>query len=132
MTKKKVIATILSNICKWVPILVYGCFNIESFYSTSEKGITISAIILIGAVLCYFKDAFKTWIKSPSAFKYVAILWVISLIFVVLGDQMFIITSILLASFLVAVPFDAWRKSLNENAVDDETITKLKEFLSKK
>ena len=130
--KKIAIATILENICKWVPILVYGCFNIESFYSSADKGITVSAIVVIGALLFYFKDKFKARIASPSAFKYIAIIWVISLIFVVLGNQVFEISSILLGSFLASVPFDVWRKSLREDAVDDETIKKLKDMLGRK
>lgn len=101
------------------------------FYSTAEKGITVSAIILSGAVLLYFKDAFKKWLKSPSAFKYVSIMWLMSLVFVILGDQLFEITSILLASFIGAVPFDAWRQALNKEAVNDETLNKLKELLNK-
>lgn len=127
--KKKTIISILQQLVTWAPILVYGCFNIEQFYSTAEKGITISAIVVIGAVLFFFKDKFKDWLKSPSTFKYVVILWTLSLIFVVLGNSIFEITSILLASFLAAIPFDVWRKALDEDAVDDETLKKFKELL---
>lgn len=131
MKGKRIVATILQQVVTWLPIVVYGCFNIERFYSTAEKGITISAIILLGAVLCYFKDAFKTWLKSPSAFKYVIIMWLMSLVFVLLGESIFEITSILLASFLAAIPFNVWRKALSEDAVDDNTLKKFKELLTK-
>lgn len=129
--KTKTVASILKYLVMWVPIIVYGCFNIESFYSTADKGITISAIVVIGAVLFFMKDKFINWIKSPSAFKYVAILWIMSLIFVVLGNSIFEITSILLASFLAAIPFDVWRQHLDKDAVDDDTLKKLKELLNK-
>ena len=75
------------------------------------------------------KDKFKDWLKSPSAFTYVAIMWVISLVFVILGNAIFEVTSILLASFVAAIPFDVWRNALDKEAVDDETLRKFKELL---
>lgn len=127
--KKTTVISILKYLVTWAPIIVYGCFNIEKFYSTAEKGITISAIVLIGAVLFFMKDKFKDWLKSPSAFTYVAIMWVISLVFVILGNAIFEVTSILLASFVAAIPFDVWRNALDKEAVDDETLKKFKELL---
>lgn len=129
--KKDLIPSILTTLTKWVPIAVYGCFNIENLYSTSDKGITVSAIVILGAILLYFKDALKDWLASPSTFKYVCILWVLALIFVVLGNQIFEITSILLASFLAAIPLDVWRKHVKDEMLDDETTKKLKELLKK-
>lgn len=127
--KKKTVASILKNLVRWVPILVYGCFNIDQFYSTADKGITISAIVVIGAVLFFMKDKFKNWITTPSAFKYVMVLWLMSLVFVVLGNSIFEITSVLLASFLASIPFEVWRESLDSENVDDDTLKKLKELL---
>lgn len=131
MFRSTKVLTIISTIIKWAPIGIYGCFNIETFYSTAEKGITVSAIVLLGAILFYLKDAFKQWFLSPSAFKYVAILWLLSLIFIFLGDKIFEVTSVLLASFLGAVPIDAWKTHVKQETLDDETTKKLKELLNK-
>ena len=57
--KKTTVLSILQQLITWTPIFVYGCFNIEQFYSTAEKGITISAIVVIGAVLVFLKDKVK-------------------------------------------------------------------------
>ena len=129
--KKTTVLSILQQLITWTPIFVYGCFNIEQFYSTAEKGITISAIVVIGAVLFVLKDKVKNWLKSPSAFTYIAILWVLSLIFVVLGNAIFEISSVLLASFLAALPMEAWRNALNQETIDNENFNKFKELLKK-
>lgn len=56
---KKTVVNIVAKIVEWLPLLVYGCFNITEFYDTTGSGITVSSIILLGAILCYFKDSFK-------------------------------------------------------------------------
>ena len=58
MTKEKALK-IISLIIKIVPIGVYMGFNLESFYSTTPKGITISSIFVAGACLMVFKDKVK-------------------------------------------------------------------------
>ena len=59
MTKEKALK-IISLVIKIVPFGVYMGFNLESFYSTTPKGITISGIFVVGACLVAFKDRVKT------------------------------------------------------------------------
>ena len=127
--KKTLTLNIITKIIQWLPICVYGCFNITTSYKTTTSGITFSSIILIGAILCYFKDAFKDWIKQPSVFKYVCIMWVFALIFVLLGDQMFIVCTILLASQLASIPTDVWRHKIGEEAANDKALKDLKKLI---
>ena len=130
MNKKRYNALgIISKLIQWLPIAVYGCFNIDDFYKSEKSGITITAVFLLIAVLLYFKDSVKEWISHPSTFKYVCIIWVMSLIFILLGERLFIISSILLASFLVSVPLEVWRKNIKKEATDSDILEKLKEEL---
>lgn len=129
-SKKKVTAlNIVNKIIQWLPIGVYGCFNIDTFYSETSSGITVTSIFLIVAILFYFKDSFKQWIAKPSVFKYVMICWIITLVFVCIGEQLFIASSILLASFLCAIPFDVWAKHVKQEALEHSTFQDLKETL---
>lgn len=104
-------------------------FNLESFYSTTPKGITISSIFVAGACLMVFKDKVKDWLESPSLFKYLSIAWILSLIFVVLGDQIFTISSILLGSYIVSIPIDAWELSLDKTKEEQKQLNELKKIL---
>ena len=60
MNKKRYNALgIISKLIQWLPIAVYGCFNIDDFYKSEKSGITITAVFLLIAVLLYFKDSVK-------------------------------------------------------------------------
>ena len=128
MTKEKALK-IISLMIKIVPIGVYMGFNLESFYSTTPKGITISSIFVAGACLMVFKDKVKNWLVSPSLFKYLSIAWVLSLIFVVLGDKIFTISSILLGSYIASLPIDVWEQSLGKTKEEQEKLNDLKKVL---
>lgn len=129
MKKKSVALNIISKLIQWLPIGIYGCFNIEEFYKDSKSGITVTAIFLLIAVLFYFKDSVKTWISHPSTFKFICISWVFSLIFIFLGERIFVIASILLASFLVSVPIEIWRKNIKKEATETRVFQDLKDML---
>ena len=133
MTKEKKVTTlsIVEKIVQWLPVLVYGIFNIEEFYSTTKSGITITAVFLIGAVLFFIKDTFKAWITKPSLFKYVCICWVLALMFVCIGDKIFVVSSIILASFVAAIPLDVWKQHLSDKSNEAEVINGLKNLLGK-
>lgn len=128
MTKEKALK-IISLVIKIIPIGVYTGFNLESFYSTTPKGITISSIFVAGACLMVFKDKVKDWLVSPSLFKYLSLAWILSLIFVVLGDQIFTISSILLGSYIVSIPIDAWEQSLDKTKEEQKQLNELKKIL---
>lgn len=133
MTKEKKVTTlsIIEKIVQWLPVAVYGIFNIEEFYSTAESGITITAIFVIGAILFFIKDTFKNWITKPSLFKYVCICWVMALVFVCIGDKIFVISSIMLGSFVASIPLDVWKKHLSDKSDEAEFINGLKNLLGK-
>ena len=119
----------MAKIVEWLPLLVYGCFNITEFYDTTGSGITVSSIILLGAILCYFKDSFKAWITKPSTFKYVCICWFIALIMYILGEKMFVVSTILLCSFVAAFPLEAWAANLKKQDAEKDSWDKLKDLL---
>lgn len=129
LKKKALTLDIITKIIQWLPIGLYGCFNIKQFYSEPQSGITFSAILLIGAILCFFKDSFKTWITKPSVFKYSCIIWVISLICIMLGDQMFLLSTILLASNLASIPTSIWEANVKKEALEDSAVKNLKELI---
>lgn len=129
MNKKSVTLNIISKLIQWLPIAIYGCFNIKDFYKDSKSGITVTAIFLLIAVLFYFKDSVKDWISHPSTFKFICISWVFSLIFIFLGEKLFVVSTILLASFLVSVPIEVWRKHVKKEATESKVIQDLKDML---
>lgn len=131
MTSKKLTAaSILSKLIKVLPTAIYVCFNIEDFYSTTPKGLTITAVFLIIAVAFFMKDKLKEHIKESSAFSFILISWIISLIFIVLGEKIFVISSVLLASFISSVPIEVYIKySKNKNS-DYEIFTELKKKIA--
>lgn len=113
-----------------MPLLVYGCFNITDFYDTTGSGITTTTIFVLGAILMYFKDAFKQWLTKPSAYKYVAICWIISLAMYILGEKIFVVATILLCSFVAAIPLEVWHANLKKQDVEQDSFDKLKELLT--
>lgn len=133
MSNKKLTAmSILSKILEFLPTAIYVGFNVEDFYSTTPKGMTISAIFLMIAVAFFMKDSLKEYIKHPSAFTFVLVSWIFSLIFVVLGEKIFITSSILLASFLAALPLETYASCAKKNNKDTKVFAELKNILSGK
>lgn len=134
MTKEKKVTTlsIIEKLVQWLPIGVYGIFNISDFYETTASGITITAVFVLGALLIYFKDSFSAWISKPSLFKYVCICWMLSLMFICIGDKIFVVSSIILASFVASVPLDVWKNHLNKDVEEAEFIKSLQNLIGKK
>ena len=131
-TKKYVAVNVIAKLIEWVPILTYCCLNIEYFYSTEDKGITFTTIFLLGAILMYFKDTFKNWLAKPSTFKYICISWILSLVMVVFGNQIFYVASILLVSFLAAIPLEVWKTKIKLTDEDVKKFEELKNLLQGK
>ena len=133
MSNKKVTAmSILSKLIEWLPMAIYVGFNIEDFYSSTPKGLTITSIFLLIAVAFFMKDRLKEYIKEPSAFTFILVSWVIALIFVVLGEKIFVTSSILLASFLAATPLELYVKHAKSKNSEDNIFTELKNILAGK
>ena len=112
-----------------VPPVVVLCCYFPDFIK--DTGTTISAAGLLVAIIlaCIFRDHTRKLFQTPSAFKICLFVFIISIIFVNLGEQMLVISTTALISGACGIPLNIWYNHETKPATTDELLNAMEDFV---
>lgn len=128
MTKANWIKTAQIAVTAVPPVVVLCCYFPDFIKDT---GTTISAAGLLVAIIlaCIFRDQTKKLFQTPSAFKICLCVFILSLIFVNLGEQMLVISTTALISGACGVPLNMWYNHETKPATTDDLLDAMQDFV---
>lgn len=104
--KKSTLYKICSSVLQILPpVVVLFCFA-PVIIHRADKIISLAAIVVIIVMLLVFKDAFRRFFKTPSAWKFGVVVLIICLLCMALQEQLLYISIATVAGGLLAMPFE--------------------------
>lgn len=125
MNKKAIFVRILEVLVRILPPLITLICYGDVIIARADRTISVAAIFVMLIVFLVFRDVRKKIFDTPSAFKIMLFVFIISILGYILGEQMFWISATGLVGSIVAIPLNIWYKKLTRPATKDELIKAL-------